>query len=120
MTDIRISTGPIRHALREYETRIMADAERRCRIAETRVALRERTAPGIAPIEPADLIAQFVAEPEAAYLSLADLTDEQMVNQAIETAVYLEGMGKDVPWALLLERWQQRIEVLLVAMAWVA
>ena len=118
---IRISpTRPIRSALREYETRIMADAERRCRIAETRVALRERSAPGIAPIEPADLVAQFVSEPESAYLALADLTDEQLVNQAIETSVYLETLGKDVPWALLLERWQQRIDVLLVAMAWVA
>lgn len=119
MTTLRIGTSrSLSHSLAEYEARTMADAARRCAIAE-RTA--ERTAAGIAPIDPADLVAQFVAEPDAAYLALIDLTDEQLVNQAIETASYCrETLGKDIPWQMLLERWQQRIDVLIVAMAYAA
>lgn len=121
MTTLRIGTSrSLSHSLAEYEARTMADAARRCAIAERTVAFRERTAAGIAPIDPADLVAQFVAEPDAAYLALVDLSDEQLVNQAIETASYVETLGKDIPWQMLLERWQQRIDVLLVAMAYAA
>ena len=118
MTDLRISaTRPARAALIEYEARVMADANRRCQAADTAIAFRERNAPGIAPIEPAALIALFPIDPEAAYLALSDLTESQFVNQAIETAVYLGGMGKNIPWQMLLERWESRIEMLFVAMA---
>ena len=118
MTTLRISAHrPIRSALVEYEGRLMADAARRCAIAERNDAVARRMIDGIAPIEPVDLVALFVSEPESAYLLLMDLSGGQLVNQAIETTSYLESLGKVLNWQDVLERWESRIEALMMSMA---
>lgn len=77
-------------------------------------ALVERTAPGIAPVEPAELMALFAADDHsAAWLVLALMTPEQRVNQAIELAAWLEGEDRPCSWGHILQRWERRLAELL-------
>jgi hypothetical protein len=77
---------------------------------EREVALRERTAPGIAPVEPGALMALFHTDRNTAWALLAAMTSAQRINQAIETACWLEGTGVEVAWGAVLERWEARLE----------
>ena len=80
-------------------------------------ALVERTAPGIAPIEPAALMAMFASAPAQAWAALASLTRPQLVNQAMETAVWLETTGVMATWASVLARWETRLAELATQQA---
>lgn len=81
------------------------------RLAETDrcQALAARDANGIAPIAPEALAALFASEPSAAWAALAQLTDAQLVNQAIEYTVYLERQGIDKKWIAVYDCWVSRI-----------
>lgn len=83
---------------------------------EREAALRERTASGIAPVEPAELMALFAGDEEAhhtAWLVLALMTAAQRVNTAIEVAAWLEGEDRPCSWGHILQRWERRLAELL-------
>lgn len=76
---------------------------------ELQAALRARTAPGIAPVEPGALMTLFQLDRPAAWALLGTLTRAQLVNQAIETAVWLETVGVSVAWGAILSRWEAHL-----------
>lgn len=80
-------------------------------------AERERTAPGIAPIEPAALAALFAEDAPMAWRRLMLLSDVQLVNQAIEYACYLETQGVIKRWGAILECWERRLAEKRAALA---
>lgn len=87
-----------------------AALQRRLRDAEYRAALTFRDVPGIAVITPSELIAAFIIDSDYAYRQLAQLSESQLICQAIDTASYLElELGTIVPWAYCLQRWKMGI-----------
>lgn len=85
------------------------------RAAELAAALEARTAPGIAPIAPAELEAWFKSSPARAWQALAGLTEAQLINQAIEytTAVvepWAAARGTaPLTWGDVLYSWQRKL-----------
>lgn len=91
---------------------IEAEAEaaaQQLRRAGLEAALAERTAPGIAPYEPIVLARLLRDDPAAYWRTLAAMTSEQRLNQAIETACWLEGMDRGTHWSYLLRLWERGI-----------
>jgi len=74
-------------------------------------ALADRTAPGIAPCDPAELLALFAADKAAGWQRLAEMTPSQRLHQAIETTCYLNlRPGKpEQRWADVLKHWEDRL-----------
>lgn len=78
--------------------------------AEVDAAKAARTAPGIAPIDPAELHRMFRSDIPAAWRALAGLTDAQLINQAIEYATdVLEPMGVRAQWVDVLAVWRRKL-----------
>jgi len=76
---IRISPArPIRHALREYEARTMADAERRCQLA----ALTP-------PIDPQDFASLMCTDKLETARVLCEMSETQRYRQALAHAAYI-------------------------------
>lgn len=76
---LRISTGrPIAHALREYEDRVMADADRRCQIA----ALTP-------PMDPQDFARLMCTDKLEAAGMLCEMSEPQRYRQALAHAAYI-------------------------------
>lgn len=69
----------------------------------------DRSAPGVAPIEPGTLMTLFDASPATAWAALSGLTQPQLINQAIEVACWLEQAGVVAPWSGILQRWETRL-----------
>lgn len=66
--------------------------------------------PGIAVIAPADLAALLERDPAAAWLTLARLTGEQLVIEAIDYTSWLnETSGRDLAWGAVLDVFERRI-----------
>lgn len=66
--------------------------------------------PGVAVIEPAVLAALLETDPAAAWLTLARLTDEQLVIEAIDYTSWLnETSGRDLSWGAVLDVFERRI-----------
>lgn len=84
-------------------------ARQRLAWAELAIALVERTAPGIAPIEPGALMTLFQLDRAAAWARLDQMSAGQRVLQAIEVACWLETVGVVVAWGDVLERWERRL-----------
>ena len=72
-------------------------------------ALKCRTDKGNAPIDPATLMDLFKSDKERAYARLAELTSAERINQAIETATYLEEQGKVLRWIDILNKWNAKV-----------
>ena len=72
-------------------------------------AMAERTAQGIAAIEPAQLAALFAECPWRAWGLLAGLSERQMVIEAIDYACWLLEQGVDLPWGCILRTWTRRL-----------
>lgn len=83
--------------------------------AQLAAAQAERTAPGIAPLEPSDLIQTFRTRPADAWGMLATLSDAQLVIQAIDTACYLLGQGTDISWSIVLQTWRTKLAAIAEA-----
>jgi hypothetical protein len=77
--------------------------------AQLAEAQAERTAQGIAAIEPSVLAALFAECPWRAWGLLAGLSERQMVIEAIDYAMYLETQGIDLPWGCILRTWTRRL-----------
>lgn len=98
-----------RRAAREILEGEHEAAARRLAQLELAMALAARTAPGIAPYEPSALMLLFQADSASAWARLAGMTRSQRINQAIEVACWLEGLGVAVVWGQVLERWERRL-----------
>jgi hypothetical protein len=72
-------------------------------------AQAERTAMGIAAIEPSVLAALFAECPWRAYALLAGLTERQMVIEAIDYACWLREQGVEKNWGAILDCWRRRL-----------
>jgi hypothetical protein len=102
---------------RTYRTaRLIANLEaqfdgdrQRLAAAELAAAQAERTAVGIAAIEPAELAALFAECPWRAWAALAGLTERQIVIEAIDYACYLEGLGIDKDWRAIAACWRRKL-----------
>jgi hypothetical protein len=75
-------------------------------------ALADRTAEGIAPIDPAELLALFAADRYAAWAKIGAMTEAQRINQAIETAAHLNLRpdAAEVRWADILKHWEVALQ----------
>ena len=86
------------------------DADRLALAAAEQAAARaERTAQGIAAIEPAELAAQFAECPWRAWAALASLTERQLLVEAIDYATFLAAQGVDKSWGAILRCWQRKL-----------
>lgn len=101
-------TARLNQLTQALENQAHADAVR-INAAIVAAALAERTAPGIAPIAPAQLAALFAELPSAAWAALASLTDSQLVDQAIEYTIYLEAQGTERKWIAVYDCWVARL-----------
>jgi hypothetical protein len=72
-------------------------------------AQAERTAQGVAAIEPAQLAAMFAECPWRAWGLLAGLTERQLVIEAIDYAMYLETQGIEKRWGAILGCWTRKL-----------
>ena len=77
--------------------------------ASRNALLTERAAQGVAPIEPAQLAAEFAECPHRAWAQLAKLTDRQRVVEAVAYAAHLEAQGVVIAWQRILECWERRL-----------
>jgi hypothetical protein len=102
---------------RTYRTaRLIANLEaqfdgdrQRLAAAERAAAQAERTAVGIAAIEPAELAALFAECPWRAWDELAQLTERQLVVEAIDYATYLESLGIVKYWGDIRACWERKL-----------
>jgi hypothetical protein len=102
---------------RRYRTdRLIANLEAqfdgdraRLAAAERAAAMAERTALGIAAIEPAELAAQFAECPWRAWAALAQLNERQLIVEAIDYASWLAEQGVEKRWGAILECWTRRL-----------
>lgn len=94
--------------LTNLEATFDADRQRIDRAALA-VAQADRTANGIAPIEPSVLMTAFRTAPADAWTMLAALTEEQLVIQAIDVACYLETQGIELAYGEIRQRWQAKL-----------
>ena len=102
--------------LANLEAQFDADAQR---LAETRAATAERMAAtetpaeraarGIAPIEPAQLAAEFAECPHRAWAALARLTERQRIIEAIDYACWLREQGIEKAWGDIRACWERKL-----------
>ena len=74
-------------------------------------ALADRTAEGIAPLDPAELLALFASDRYAAWAKIGAMTESQRINQAIEVASHLNLRpdAAEIAWTAVLKRWEDRL-----------
>jgi hypothetical protein len=107
------STRAYRLARIANDLELLASASRR-RIT---MALRDE-ALAAAASESAALLALFRTEPAQAWARLAALSRPQLVIAAIDMASYLlEIEGRDLPWGIVLERWETKLSEIAEATA---
>jgi hypothetical protein len=102
---------------RRYRTaRLIANLEasfagdaQRLAAAELAAAQAERSAQGIAAVEPSELAALFAECPWRAWAALATLSERQMVVEAIDYAMYLETQGIEKAWGAILRCWTRKL-----------
>ena len=96
---------------KEVAERESSELQRRLRDAEYRSALRDRTAPGIAPHSATKLHGLFSSEPAAAWGLLRKMDENDLVLTAIEYADYLEIQhnSRCADWVTILDYWKSRL-----------
>jgi hypothetical protein len=99
-----------------YSHRILVNLEatfdgdrQRLAAATLASAEAERTAQGIAAIEPSVLAALFATSPWRAWAALAQLTERQRVVEAIDYACYLETQGVVLSWGDIRACWERKL-----------
>jgi hypothetical protein len=90
------------------EAQFDGDAQR-LRAAELEAQRAERTAQGIAAVEPSELAALFAECPWQAWAALASLTERQLLIEAIDYASWLDAQGIDKAWGAILRCWQRKL-----------
>ncbi len=101
-------TYRLNRLLANLEAQFDGDAQRLA-AAELAAARAERSAQGIAAIEPAELAALFAECPHRAWAALATLTERQLIVEAIDYACWLLAQGIDKDWGAILRCWQRKL-----------
>jgi hypothetical protein len=101
-------TYRLNRLLANLEAQFDGDAQRLA-AAELAAARAERSAQGIAAIEPAELAALFAECPHRAWAALTTLTERQLILEAIDYACWLLAQGIDKDWGAILRCWLRKL-----------